>query len=111
MDGWPSQNPLIQLGLSPEDIKTVSDLQKLPILEKSKVREDPLRFVDERLNPQNLICDRTTGTTGTPIKIFKISAVLQCHYAYFEVRCQRLAGMDFGREPFLWNRRSDLHTY
>ena len=90
-----------QLGLSPEDIKTVSDLQKLPILEKSLVREDPLRFVDERHNPQSLKCDRTTGTTGTPIKIFKTSAVLQRHYAYFDVRCRRLAGMDFGREPYV----------
>jgi phenylacetate-CoA ligase len=90
-----------KVGLSPEEIKTVSDLQKLPILEKSQVRDDPIKFVDERLNPKNLICDRTTGTTGTPIKVFKASTVLQRHYAYFEVRCRRLAGMDFGREPYV----------
>jgi phenylacetate-CoA ligase len=90
-----------QLSLSPEDIKTVSDLQKLPILEKSQVREDPLRFVDERLDPQKLKCDRTTGTTGTPIKIFKTSAVLQRHYAYFDVRCRKLAGMVFSHEPYV----------
>lgn len=90
-----------KLGLSPEEIKTVSNLQKIPTLEKSQVREDPIRFVDERLNPKSLICDRTTGTTGTPIKIFKTSEVIQRHYAYFDVRCRRLAGMDFGREPYV----------
>jgi len=89
------------LGLSPEEIKTVSDLQKLPILEKSQVREDPIRFVDERLNPEGLKCEGTTGTTGTPIKIFKTPEILQRHYAYFDVRCRRLAGMDFGREPYV----------
>ena len=90
-----------QLGLSPEDIKTVSDLQKLPILEKSQLREDPLQLVDERLNSKTLISDRTTGSTGTPIKIFKTSEVLQRHYAYFDVRCRRAAGIAFGREPYV----------
>jgi phenylacetate-CoA ligase len=90
-----------KLGLSPQEIKTVSDLPKLPILEKSQVREDPIRFVDERLDPQDLICDRTTGTRGTPIKVFKTSTVLQRHYAYFEVRCRRSAGLAFGREPYV----------
>jgi len=90
-----------QLGLSPEDIKTISDLQKLPILEKSQLREDPLRFLDERLNPKTLHSDRTTGSTGTPVKIFKTSEVLQRHYAYFDVRCRRTAGVAFGREPYV----------
>ncbi len=90
-----------RLGLSPEDIKTISDLQKLPILEKNQLREDPLRFLDERLNPKTLHSDRTTGSTGTPVKIFKTSEVLQRHYAYFDVRCRRTAGVAFGREPYV----------
>jgi phenylacetate-CoA ligase len=90
-----------QLGLSPEDIKTVQDLPKLPILEKSQLREDPVQLVDERLNPNTLISDRTTGSTGTPIKIFKTSEILQRHYAFFDVRCRRAAGVAFGREPYV----------
>ena len=90
-----------QLGLPPEDIKTVSDLQKLPILEKSQVREAPLQFVDERLDSKKLISDRTTGSTGTPIQIFKTSEVLQRHYAYFEARCRKIAGIAFGHEPYV----------
>jgi phenylacetate-coenzyme A ligase PaaK-like adenylate-forming protein len=90
-----------QLGLSSEDIKTVQDLPSLPILEKSQVREDPVQFVDERLDLETLIPDRTTGSTGTPIKIFKTSDVLQRHYAYFDVRCRRTAGIAFGREPYV----------
>ena len=92
---------LSQLGLSPEDIKTVQDLPKLPILEKSQLREDPVPLVDERLNPKTLISDRTTGSTGTPVKIFKTPEVLQRHYAYFDVRCRRAAGIVFGREPYV----------
>jgi phenylacetate-CoA ligase len=90
-----------QLGLSPEHIKTVSDLQRLPILEKSQVRENPLQLVDERLNPKTLISDRTTGSTGTPVRIFKTSEILQRHYAYFDVRCRKAAGMAFGRDPYV----------
>ncbi len=90
-----------QRGLSPDDIKNVSDLQKLPILEKSQVRDNPLRFVDERLDIRRLHMDRTSGTTGIPVTLYKSNESIQRHYAFFEVRCRRIAGLQYGRLPYV----------
>jgi phenylacetate-coenzyme A ligase PaaK-like adenylate-forming protein len=90
-----------QHGLSPNDIRCPEDLRKLPILEKDPVRADPLRFVDERLNSRRLLTDTTTGTTGTPIRVLMTPAVLQEHYAFFEVRCRRPTGFRYGLDPFI----------
>ncbi len=88
-------------GLSPADIKNVSDLQKLPILEKSQVRDNPLRFVDERLAVRRLHMERTSGTTGIPVILYKSNESIQRHFAFFEVRCRRVAGMEYGRLPYV----------
>jgi phenylacetate-CoA ligase len=90
-----------KFGLSPGDIRYPNDLQKLPVLEKDPVRADPLRFVDERLNHRKLLAETTTGTTGTPIRVLMTPAVLQEHYAFFEVRSRREAGFRYGRDVFV----------
>jgi phenylacetate-coenzyme A ligase PaaK-like adenylate-forming protein len=46
-----SKERFSELGLSPEDIKIVSDLQKRPILEKSQLRDNPIRFGDDGVQP------------------------------------------------------------
>jgi phenylacetate-CoA ligase len=89
------------LNISPLDIRTTDDLQKLPILEKNIVRQYPLLFVDDRLNHRNLLHETTNGTTGTPIKVFLSKKTQQIHYAYFEGRCRLIAGMHYGKEPFV----------
>jgi phenylacetate-CoA ligase len=90
-----------QRHLSPEDIKNVSDLQKLPILDKKQIRDNPLRFVDERLDIRRLHMDRTSGTTGIPVTLYKCKESIQRHYAFFEVRCRRIAGFQYGRLPYV----------
>jgi phenylacetate-CoA ligase len=90
-----------ELGLSSNDIKTAKDLKKLPILEKDSVRVDPLRFVDERLNPRDLLKETTTGTTGTPIRVLMTRRARQEHYAFFETRCRRVAGLRFGQDAYV----------
>jgi phenylacetate-CoA ligase len=58
-----------RLGLSPEDIQTVDDLRRLPILEKEEVRGQEERFVD----PTVLLKFKatTSGTTGKPLRLFR----------------------------------------
>jgi phenylacetate-CoA ligase len=90
-----------KLGLSARDIQSADDLQKLPILEKATLREDPLRFVDERLKPHELLEFTTTGTTGTPIRVFMTSRVQQQHYAFLEGRCRHVVGLRHGQNPYV----------
>ena len=61
-----------KLGISPEDIKTIDDLKKLPVLTKKDVREHAQSLIFQRKNSgaDNLSVSTTTGSTGTPLKIY-----------------------------------------
>ena len=49
-------------GVCPDDIKTVEDLQKLPITTKEEVRDDfPNRIVAERIDIKKCWLPRTSG--------------------------------------------------
>jgi phenylacetate-CoA ligase len=89
------------LGLSSQDVSTANDLQKLPILEKSFVRSDPWQFVDERIKKSHLFKETTTGTTGTPTTVLLTDRVQQEHYAFYEVRCRREAGLRYGQDSYV----------
>lgn len=45
--------------------------QKVPLLEKTKVREDSKAFLDENIAPENLSLDSTSGTEGKPIICYR----------------------------------------
>ncbi len=88
-------------GLRPADIQTVADLPKLPPLDKHKLRHDPHDLVDERCDPRRLVRSQTSGTSGVPVQLYADTDALQQHYALYEVRCRRAAGMHFGRDPYV----------
>ena len=62
-------------GVHPDMIKGESDLSLLPLLEKRHLREtDPLEFVtikSEEAANTNWMIEVTTGTTGTPLHIYR----------------------------------------
>ena len=89
------------LGLSSQDVTTANDLRKLPILEKSLVRSDPWQFVDERIKKRHLLKETTTGTTGTPTTVLLTDRVQQEHYAFYEARCRREAGLRYGLDSYV----------
>ena len=91
----------MERGLSADDIACVEDLRKLPMVSKADVRVDPMRLVDETKRRTDLIMESTIGTTGTPLTLYKTSESLQLTYAYFEARCRRPAGLQFGRKPYV----------
>jgi Coenzyme F390 synthetase len=57
-----------RLGLKPGDIRTVKDLEKLPLLNKEIIRENPEDFKPLRLNQMRYTTAATGGTTGTPMQ-------------------------------------------
>ena len=57
-------------GIDPDSIRTVEDLRKIPLLEKSQVREAPTKFL-RRGKPQRAWNEFfTSGTTGTPMPLY-----------------------------------------
>jgi len=57
-------------GIDPQGIRTPEDLRSLPLLEKDAVRRNPEAFVDGRLNRPRLHVAYTSGTTGTPLRLY-----------------------------------------
>jgi phenylacetate-CoA ligase len=88
-------------GLSAADIQTPNDLQKLPILEKTVLRADPLKFVDERLDVRSLVEETTTGTTGVPTRVLISRQANQRNYAFLDGRCRRAAGFLYGKDRYV----------
>lgn len=60
-----------QLNLKPDDIQTVDDLKKLPMLDKKTVRANFDKLIDKRR--RNFLCKigMTSGTTGSPARFLR----------------------------------------
>lgn len=54
-------------GINPNDIKTLEDLNKLPVVSKEEVRQkDPANLISSKKNIEDLKIVRTSGSSGTP---------------------------------------------
>ncbi|MFX0200880.1 MAG: phenylacetate--CoA ligase family protein [Candidatus Hodarchaeota archaeon] len=62
---------LKKLGITPNDIQTLEDLTKLPVVQKETIRHlDPSHLVSSQKNIQDLKIVRTSGSSGTPFLIY-----------------------------------------
>jgi phenylacetate-CoA ligase len=52
--------------LSPEDIKEIDDLKKLPVVSKKDIRKNPEAFLNKRLRKESYYKSHTSGSTGEP---------------------------------------------
>jgi phenylacetate-CoA ligase len=82
-----------EYGINPNNINSIEDMKQLPILDKELVRADPKSFLDERLNPGKLSVGHTSGTTGTPLTIYRDVSLDSTAFAYCAARWHRVAGM------------------
>jgi phenylacetate-CoA ligase len=69
-------------GIDPGSIRTVTDLDRLPLLEKEAVRKDPYRFVSTARDGQNAVSFTSSGTTGEPLKIWHDQGSMLANMAY-----------------------------
>jgi len=59
-----------EVGLYPDDIKTLDDLVKLPILTKKDIREHRAELVAQNLPQDQIIPSATGGSTGEPLQFY-----------------------------------------
>ncbi|GFE82154.1 capsular polysaccharide biosynthesis protein CapK [Steroidobacter agaridevorans] len=76
-----------------EKVKGVADIQYLPTVPKAELRSNPEQFVSERYALEDLSVISTTGTTGTPLRIFCNANVRQRNYAFHD-RFLTMCGID-----------------
>ncbi len=81
-------------GISVQEIKCIEDMHRLPLLEKEVLRASPKLLIDERFENKKLLVVQTTGTTGTPLKIYCDSEVRKKNYAFYS-RFLQQAGINY----------------
>jgi phenylacetate-CoA ligase len=76
---WAKQNRI-----TVDDIKSLKDIQRFPVIDKSVIKLDPAQFVigGEAALPK-LMCLHTSGTTGSPLSIYCSKDDRTFHYAFF----------------------------
>lgn len=81
------------LGIQPDDFGGIKDLPFLPVLERSEISKCPEDFLDERLDRSKLFVGQSSGSTGTPVKIYKDSKTFSAWFAYMDERCHAVVGL------------------
>jgi len=84
-----------QRKLTPADIRTRNDLYKLPILTKEDVRKNFDRLLAENVDKKQLVLERTSGTTGTPLRFYLMRNTIATQRAVWWRHRIRF-GIDFG---------------
>jgi len=85
-------------GLTPEEIRTTEDLQRLPILTKAELRGRFWEFLPARVPPAR--ATRTSGSTGVPVCIFS-DASSRKHNSAAVIRFRRAVGIPLIGRPIL----------
>jgi len=83
------------LKLRPSDIRSVSDLPKLPLLTKEDVRKNLTHLKSTKFNKRKLKKGSTSGTTGSPLVIYWDQDAWEWSHA-FDWRQKVWGGMELG---------------
>lgn len=70
-----------ELGISPNDIRTLTDLQHLPILTKDEIRDNYHGLISEAVPEKQHIMVHTSGTTGSGLHLVTTKHASQEHWA------------------------------
>jgi phenylacetate-CoA ligase len=81
------------------DRSSVTLLDRWPVLEKETLRTRSRDFLADGVDPRQLQAEQTSGTTGTPVGLWKTTAMLRRLYAVAEVREREWHGVG-RRDPW-----------
>ena len=101
-------------GADPREIRTAGDLERLPLLDKRQVREEPELFLAEGAAARGAVRVTTSGSTGTPTAIHhdRRSLLLNVPYGERERRpvIDGTGGSFRPRELYVGNETSVIKT-
>ncbi len=68
-------------------------LENWPVLTKEPLREHPSAFLADDCNPSRMFLTQTSGSTGTPLRIWQSRETVRAWYALFEARWRGWYGL------------------
>ena len=89
------KNLFDKIGLKPEDIKTLHDLNQIPILTKQDIKKNSHSFLSKIFPKRQLHTIFTSGTTGSPLTVFYNRDARRKNYAFFN-RTRKWKGTKLG---------------
>jgi len=94
-------------GIHPDDIRTLSDFRRLPIITKSDVRANVERMLADNVPRDRLVANQTGGSTGEPLHFF-VTDNFWWNNAANEFRVRRWHSVQEGeRMAWLWGDQRD----
>jgi phenylacetate-CoA ligase len=84
----------------PARFRSLADLKQIPLLDKEKIREDPVRFITDHRQTIHGYWKYTTGSTGTPLKLF-LDRNCHIHKYAATLRAYHWAGYTPGKRALL----------
>jgi phenylacetate-CoA ligase len=80
-------------GIDWQSVRSPDDLHILPNLHKQSLRQNEREFIVEGVDPRSLWMDRTSGSTGTALGIYRPWSMLPKWWALAEVMVRNVAGV------------------
>lgn len=77
----------------PETIEKIEDLYRLPVLGKKDVLKNPENFLPHNLKRSDIMLEETSGTSGSPLKVYWHKDFYAWIYAMYEQRMRGSAGV------------------
>lgn len=74
-------------------VRSAADLQTLPVVEKQSIRGNEMEFMVETVDAASLWETRTSGTTGTALRLYWPRSMLPRYWAIIEVMVRGAAGV------------------
>lgn len=97
-----------ELKLTPDDIKSSKDLDKLPVISKDDIINNFKQMVSVEYSSNDLIKNSTGGSTGKNLNFYKDKKHSEIRHA-FALRGDKWAGLDIGtKNAYLWGSTFDL---
>lgn len=97
-----------RIGLEPDDIKSLEDFEKIPVLTKTIIRDNADKFFSKTSDQRKLIKSGTGGTTDSPITIYfdiKRAKIKQAEMHYFR---EWFHWFDGDKQALLWGAPQDI---
>lgn len=90
-------NLMNNLKLKPDDIKTIEDLRKLPLITKDIIKKQYKHLISKNFRSYSLRHGHTSGTTGSPLNLCCDTKTCVIHHAA-DWRQKYWAGLRYGRQ-------------
>ena len=92
-------------GLDWKSVRSAKDLYILPLLDRQSIRQNEKAFIAGGLNPESLWLEKTSGTTGTPLKVYWAPSTLPKWAALKDTMIRSAVGVDNGQPRAMMGTR------